>query len=202
MWYSIPAQTQSETQPVCSSPVVLNVSRWRLVIPIAGSFERVLLVLLRVAEQEIGKVAARKRTVKSKPALGIGEVVLNLLVDGPACAELELMRAFGPGNIVANLVIVRRVVPRLPVDGVVRAVGSAQVDRGDTVVYVLADVSKDAIKGEVRGRLEYALWSNVNAVPVVIEAYLVEQVGVDDVGRVHHRVIAGVSEGIEGRGNV
>src|SRR6266700_1179555 len=141
------------------SPVVLNISSGRDVVPVAGILKRVFLIFLGIAEEEVGVVVSAveftriascggcELPVKSKTALRGGEVILNFFVEGPTGAELELMRALRPGNVIANLIIVSGVVPRLPSYGVVSPSCSTQMNFRNPITGIFA--GKDSIKGKI-----------------------------------------------------
>src|SRR5581483_1064620 len=111
-------------------------------------FDRVLRILLGIPEKEVGKVIAGIVAIKVKLPLGISEIILDLLIKSPAPSELELMRAFCPGNIVAKLIIVRFINPWRPVGCVVCASAAIQVNRRNAVACIRA--SKQSIEGKAR----------------------------------------------------
>src|ERR1700727_216751 len=170
---AIPTQSEVEGEPVVYAPVVLDISGGRDVIPMSTDLVSVLGIRLRVAEKEVSIVVTGKRTVEVKVALGVGESILNLGIQRPAESELQLVRALGPREVVANLVIVRVVVPGSPVRCVVRARNSVQVHGRDTAVLIRP--TKQAIEGKVRGRIDQTLRDDVNAIAVVVEGDLVQQ---------------------------
>src|SRR6185437_4799682 len=96
---AVPAQTKGQGQTVRSAPVVLNVARIGDVIPLASNFNCIFSVSLGKTEQVVCKVIASEAAVKGECALCSGERVLGLLIHGPAEAHLDLVRAFGPGNV-------------------------------------------------------------------------------------------------------
>ena len=108
---AVPPQPKIQGQPLGGAPVVLNIRGPRNVVPVAAVLNRKLVIGLSVTQQEIGKVNPGVVTVEGEEALGLTEQILDLLINRPAAAELELMRSLGPGNVVTNLVVVRLVVP-------------------------------------------------------------------------------------------
>ena len=67
---------------------------------------REFLIALGVAEQEVGEVVAGEGAVKVEATLGLTEQILRLLVERPAKAEFQLVRALGPRQVVAELIVV------------------------------------------------------------------------------------------------
>src|SRR5712675_727860 len=112
MRHTVPAQAKVKGQPTVHTPVVLNVGSPRDVVPQAVVLHGEFLVRLGVSEQEVSKVVTGKGAVKIKTALGLTEQILDLLVERPAKAELELVGALGPREIIANLVVISLVPPR------------------------------------------------------------------------------------------
>jgi hypothetical protein len=96
------------------TPIVMNVGSRRDCVPIADTLEYLLLILIRGAKQEIGKVPPAVLAVELELPLCVREVVLQLLVNGKAPAHLQLVRSFGPRHIIANLIVVGRIVPGKP----------------------------------------------------------------------------------------
>ena len=68
-----------------------------------------------------GGSAGSEGAVETKAALGLTEEVLDLLINGPACTELQLMCSLGQRDVVANLVVISLVVPRPTGDFKIRA---------------------------------------------------------------------------------
>src|SRR5262249_40061472 len=99
----VPTQAEVESQAVVDAPVILDVKGPGSVFPVSGALQRVFGILLRVAEQEVREVVAGERSVEVVVTLGVLEPVLNLFVNGPTAAHLELVAALGPGNVVADL---------------------------------------------------------------------------------------------------
>ena len=133
---AIPAQAEVQGQARVDAPVILPIGRPRNRVPLAGVLHSQFVVSVGVAQQEVGEIVAREGPVEIELTLGVAEQILVLLVDGPASAELELMRPFGPGNILANLVVVAPVVPREAGDVIVGAGRTAKVDAGNAVAVV------------------------------------------------------------------
>src|SRR5205814_9604977 len=104
--------------------------------------------------------------------LGVGEIVLHLLVNGETSTDLELVRSLGPGNIVANLVGIGRIVPRHPVDVVCRSGAARKLNGGNAVVNVRT--AEDAIEGEVGRSLKDAGRQDVDAGAVIGKSNCVE----------------------------
>ena len=157
---------------------------------------RKLVIRLSVTQQEIGKVNPGIVIVEGEEALGLTEQILDLLIKGPAGAHLELMRSLGPGNVVANLVIVRLVVPGPTGRGVFGAGTAIQFDFRDAVEVVRA--RKQPGRSEAGGTCDYALGNDGDPVSVVVEGHLVEQRRTDGIGRVDHAAVRGVAEGVAG----
>lgn len=63
---------------MCRTPIVLDVGERRSAVPITGRLDRELVIFLRIAEQEVGKIVSTEGPVESKAALCGGEVVLHL----------------------------------------------------------------------------------------------------------------------------
>ena len=206
---SIPAQAQVQSEPVVYAPVVLNVGIWGNGVPGTRALVTILGIMLCVAQDEVGIVqsagycrratASRgtgSRSVKSEATLGFGKVVLHLLVERPAKSKLELMCSLYPGQIIANLIVIRGVVPRQPVHAVVSVGTPGQIDVGDAVVNIGS--GEDPVRSlrearDIRCRI-YALGQDGNAIAVVVEGNLVEQVWPNRVGCVHHRAVGGITE--------
>ena len=129
------------------APVVLDVGGIGDVIPLPGDLSRVFGVLLGITEQEIRKVITAETSVEIEVPFGIGKSILALLVERPTDPKLQLVRSLGPGNIIANLVVVRLVDPRRPVGGVVGSSRAIQIDRRDAGIDVRS--GKQAVKGEI-----------------------------------------------------
>src|SRR5882757_9673463 len=103
------------------APVVLHISSIGKVVPVAAGLHRILLILLGITEEVVGKIIACEGPVELERALRISKVILNLFVDRPTETKLELVRALRQGNIVSELVVVRLIDPRRPV----RCVGAS-----------------------------------------------------------------------------
>ena len=128
MRHAIPPQSKIQGQPFGGAPVVLDICGPRNVVPLTAILNREFGVVLRVTEQEISEVNPSVGVVEGEETLGLTEQVLYLFVNCPAATDLELMRSLGPGNIVANLVIVSFVVPWPTRGRVVGAGRTAQFD--------------------------------------------------------------------------
>src|SRR6266567_1648238 len=146
--HAVPAQAEVQGQSLVHPPVVLYVKRCRNVVPEASILHSELVVAARLAEEEIGEVQPGKATAEAERALRIAKQVLGLLIDRPTATHLELVRTLGPGHVVAELVIVRLVVPRPTVVSELRQRRSPQADVRDAGVVVRA--SEEAVEGEVR----------------------------------------------------
>src|ERR1700683_4672715 len=86
------------------------------------------------------------------------------------------MRSSYPGKIIANLIIIRGVVPGQPVYRVVSVGRPRQINIGDAAVDV-DSVGEDLRHGE-SGRLRVNTErKDVDAVPIVVEANLLMQIG-------------------------
>ena len=103
------------------APVVLNVSSPRNVVPQAAVLHGQFVVTFRVAEEEICEVIAGECTVEIERTLRCTEEILHFFVQCPACTNLDLVRPFGPGYVVAELIVIRLIVPRPTGDFEVRA---------------------------------------------------------------------------------
>src|SRR5580692_8729963 len=182
------------------APVVLDISRIGNIVPLPADLDRVLGVLLSVAEQEIGKVIASESAIKVEVSLGIGESILCFLVDRPACAHSDLVRALSPGNIVAELIVIRLVIPRGPVGSVIGASASVQIDRRNAVVNVGS--AEQPIEGKPAWRRKQASRNDMDAVAVVVECRLIEQRRAYHVSGVDHSAVGRISENVADRGNI
>ncbi len=89
---------------------------------------RKLVVLLGVTQEEISKINTGIGVVEGEPPLSCAKKILDLLVERPAATDLELMRSLGPRDVIANLVVVRFVVPGPTSSGVFSA-GTATQDK-------------------------------------------------------------------------
>ena len=131
---TIPPQAEIQSQAMIDAPVVLNVGGERNVVPVPAGFDRVFFILLGIAEQEIGKVVTGEIAVEVEIALRCWQNNPALFVKRPAESELKLVRALGPGNVIAKLVIVGGVIPRRPIRSEVGSGAAIQVDRGNAIV--------------------------------------------------------------------
>ena len=127
---AVPAQAEVQGQAVVNAPVVLDVGGPGNVVPVAVILNRELVDKSEaVPSRSRRSLFPVKLPLKVKPILAcLAEQVLNLLVQRPAAAHLELMRALGPGDVVADLVVIRLVVPGPTGDFEVRPAVAAQVD--------------------------------------------------------------------------
>src|SRR5580692_1703014 len=95
-----------------------------------------LLISIGIPEQEISVAVSGESAVEIVSALGLTEQILDLLVKCPAATKLKLMGSLGPGDVVANLVVIGLVVP-WPAGHFELGVDSpAQVDVGDAAQVV------------------------------------------------------------------
>src|SRR5579872_1224131 len=146
---AIPAQPEVQGQAVVDAPVVLDVQGWRDVVPLTVDLVAIFCVLLgethevvsevESARQRWGRYASRRtgeRPVKLEVALRVRERVLPLLVNRPAKAELQLMGALGPRDVVAELVVIGFVYPRCPVGTVLTAGDTCQLDLRNAVISI------------------------------------------------------------------
>src|SRR5262249_38822330 len=144
---------------------------------------------------------------KLELTLGRTEQILDLLVDSPACAKLDLMRALGDGNVVAELIVVRLVDPRPTGYFKLRAGGALQVDIRDAV-QVVGTAKEPRVSGVVPRRKGQTAQAgarernNVDAVAVIVERRFVQQVRADRVGRVNDRAVRRIAEGVANRRHV
>src|SRR6516162_5944964 len=83
------------------------------------------------------------------------------------------MASPGPGHVVTELVAVCDVVPRLPVDGVLRSCAAVQVDLRDAGINV--GPRKEAVEVETGWCGDQAERGDRNAVPVVVKGSFVDQ---------------------------
>ncbi len=95
---------------------------------------REFLVLFGVAEQEVSEVVAGERAVKGVAALSLTEQVLDLLIESPTAAELDLMSTLGQRDVIADLVVIGFVVPRPAGNFKFGAGRAGQVDVRDAVI--------------------------------------------------------------------
>src|SRR3984957_10151171 len=162
----------------------------------------VFFITLGIAQQEIGKVVPfgiRRRSceaaVEVEVSLSKSKIVLDFLVKRPTEPKFELVCALRPGKVVAQLVIVRRVYPRLPTRSVVRSSSPIQVDRWDALVDI--GPGEQPVEGKARGSRDQALRDDVDPVAVIVERRFVEQRRTNHVRGMNHRAIGGVPESIE-----
>src|SRR5215472_7073830 len=128
MWNTVPAKSEVQSQLCVHAPVVLQVGCRGDVVPVTADLGAVFGILLSKTQQEVSIVIATERTVEFEVALSVRERVLDFLVDRPAETEFQLVSALGPGEIVTELIVVSLIVPRHPVDGVVRPRHPSQVN--------------------------------------------------------------------------
>src|SRR5207245_2487433 len=155
MWYSVPPQPQIQGKPLGGAPVVLNIRGPRNVVPETVVLNRKLVIRLGVTQQEIRKVNPGVVIVEGEEALSLTEQILDLLIQRPTGTHLELVRSLGPGNVVANLVIVRLVVPGPAGRGVFGAGFAIQFDFRDAVEVIRT--RKQPRRGEAGGTCDYTL---------------------------------------------
>src|SRR5580700_6120137 len=176
------------------TPVVLNVRAIGDVIPMAARMNGVFFVVLRIAQQKIGKIIPREAAIEVEISLRESEIVLDFLIERPTESKLQLVRALGQRDVVAKLVVVRRVVPRFPTGSVIGSSTPIQVDRRNAAVGVWP--GEQPVKGKSRGCREQALREDVDAVAVIVERRFVEQSRADHVSAMYHGAIGRVSESI------
>ncbi len=89
------------------------------------------------AKQEVSEAVSGEtlgiRTLERECSLGRSEKVLDFLVARPASADLQLVRTFGPGDVVADLVTVSAVDPRPAGDLEVRIALMIEGDVGNAI---------------------------------------------------------------------
>src|SRR5665811_1027638 len=139
-------------------------------------------------------------TVELEVTLSISECILTLLVNSPTEAEFQLMGALGPRNSVAELIIIRLVHPRGPVRGVLAASNSCELNGWDPGVGV--GPCEEPVEGKSARRRNQTSRNEVDPVTVIVERRFVQQRGADDISRMHHGAVGGVSKGIRNRRNV
>ena len=107
-----------------------------------------------------GRSPGSKRVVEAETTLGLTKEVLDLLVESPTPAHLELVGAMGPGDVITDLVVVGLVVPRPTGDFEIRAALAAQVDVGDAGQVVrsseepgVAEVARPVVVGTIPEQL-------------------------------------------------
>src|SRR6185312_273817 len=180
------------------APVVLNVSRVGVVVPLASDLNGIFAVALRVAKQIVSKGVARELSVEGKVTLRVSESILGFLVDCPTGAHFDLVRTLGPGDVIAQLIVIRFIVPRSPVGSVIR--DTAEVNRRNAASHV--GTGEQTIKGKARGCSEDTLRDDVNAVAIVVESGFVQQRRAHHVGGVHNRAVRRITENIANRWDV
>src|ERR1700733_1156648 len=198
-----------------SSPVVLNIGCWRNIVPVSSRFDGILVVRLRVAEQKVGIIQPAgdgsrsrtsswrgERTVKTKAALGFCKIVLRLFVERPTEAKLKLVCSFGPGKVVANLVVIRGIVPRRPVGRIEASRAPGQMNVRDAIEGIRS--VKYAIRTfrKAGRRREYALRQEGNPIAIIVEGNLVEQRWADYIGGVYNRAVGGIAKRVENSGDI
>src|SRR5262249_51508119 len=146
------------------------------------------------------KVVTRERSVKAVGALRGAEQVLDFLVECPAESEAKLMRSLGPGQVVADLVVVGFVDPRPAGDFKVRSGAAVQVYVRDAVKVVGAAKQPGSGKSRIAGRQAGQACSrkrnDVDPVAVVVERDFVHQGRADGVGCVHYTAVRGVAKSV------
>ena len=171
---------------------------------------REFVVALRQTEEQIGKAIASVRPIVTRKAectLSRAEQVLDFLVDCPAAAKLKLMRAVGPGNIVADLVVVRFVHPGPAGDLEVRAALAVEGNVGNArqIVRTGEQTRTGAVVTAREREARQAVSckrNDVNAVAVVVERHFVQQRRADRMCCMHNSAAGGVAEGIANGWNV
>ena len=139
--------------------------------------------------------------------------MLLFLVEGPASADLELVRALCPGDVVANLVTVGGVDPRPAGDLEIRPVWVSEANVGNALQGVRsgeqAGVGEIALPGTKRTSATRqrqtrhstgGKWSDINAVPVVVKGYFVDKRSANRMCGVDNGAVAGIVEGVSNRG--
>src|SRR5580692_12701986 len=142
---AVPTQAQVQGQPAVHAPVLLAIESPGNVVPLAAVLHRQLLIRVWQAEQHAGEAVSAsgvgrascgpgsKRVIEAETTLRLTEQVLGLLVKRPAPAEFELVGPMRPRDVVADLVVIRLVVPRPAGDFKLRTAATAQVDVGNAV---------------------------------------------------------------------
>src|SRR4029077_20652195 len=205
MGYAVPAQAEVQGEPAVYAPVILDVHGPRNVVPVTVILHGEFVVALGSPQEEIGKVIASfgfattrwwidwrarscsKRPVKVEGPLGRTEQVLNLLIDRPTRAELELVRSLGERYVVADLVIVSLVLPRPARDFKMGVNPAVQIDIRDAV-RIIRTGEEPGIRGDVTARESQASQTgtrkgdDVDAVAVVVKGSLVNQRRTDRIG--------------------
>jgi len=106
------------------------------------------------AKQEVSEAVSGEtlgiRTLERECSLGRPEKVLDFLVSRPASADLQLVRTFGPGDVVADLVTVSAVDPRPAGDLEVRIALMIEGDVGNAIQVIRP--REQAGVAEVAGR--------------------------------------------------
>src|SRR6185437_5213503 len=194
MRQTVPTQSEVQGQAMGCAPVVLNVSAIGIIIPLAVDLCTVLTVSRSKTEQIICEVIAGKPAVKAEASLCGGEGILTLFVDSPTAAELDLMSALGPGNIITDLIIVRFIEPGIRVCGVVSSSAAGEIDTRDAIQVV--GTGEQTVKGEARRSRNQALRNDMDAVAVVVECSFIQQRRADHIRGMNHSAIAGVIEHI------
>src|SRR5215467_3432155 len=99
------------------------------------------------------------------------------------------MCTFRPGKIVADLIVVGRVLPRLPTDREISAGRAAKINFRNAVENVGAVRSKDSVERKVRWGRESSSRRNVDPISVVVEGRFVQQIGPNEVSRMNHALV-------------
>ena len=214
--HSIPAQAEVQGQLVRRAPVVLNISTPGMVRPHTMVLDGKLLITGGGAKQEISEAISRVALIISlegECALGRSEKVLNLLVEGPAPAEFELVRAFRPGDVIANLVVVGLVDPRPARDLEIRIALFVERNVGHAIQVVRsgeqAGVGEVAWYGACRasgkrqaGHTGGGIGSDIDPVAVIVKRHFVDEGWANGVGSVNDGAVGWIVKRISNRGQV
>src|SRR5579863_6434635 len=104
------------------------------------------------------------------------------------------MRALGPREVVADLVVIGFVDPRLPGRSVLRSSAAGEIDRGNPVVHVRA--AEQAVKREARWSRDQTDRADVDAIAVVVKRRFVEERRADHISGVNDGAIGGIAESV------
>ena len=135
----IVAYAEVERQPGKDVPVIVGISGVGVIHPVVGGQTLKLLITAGESQQEVCIGILRVgRTIESKVALCIGLLLLVFVRTHVAKAELKRVQSFGPGQVVADLVVEIRVVPRPVIDRPVGIWRPLEVYRRKSVQGVIA----------------------------------------------------------------
>src|SRR5262249_37639478 len=109
----------------------------------------------------------------------------------PTGADLDLVRAFGPGDVIAELIVIRLVVPRPATDVVVRPRGPREIDGGDAVEVVTLEQLSN--RETARPGVD-AIRDQAKLIAIGVEGDFVQQRRVDRVCGMDHAVIGRIAE--------